>query len=209
MTTAELVAASAVIVPVGILVLTIRANRAAEIERENRQRAQDRRQRENEAQRVVVADLQAALMDLYLGTATAVMLTNYPKQVNPNGDMLRWDAPWFQSWLRDEQRVFVISSRLGNEELKQYAHDFVYNKNEIQSKIVVVDQSDPTELKKLFDEMAVEIGKAMELAGQLYQDFGPEDPDPPSPPPVDRLQCWRTGLVIRGGRERWLCNRLQ
>jgi hypothetical protein len=176
LTAAEWIALAAVVVPAGLLIVGIRLNRVLEIEREDRQRAEDRKRRENEAQRAVVADLQDALTDLQIGTGVAVSIANFPQQANPKGDKLDVDAAWYLDWLRAEQRVYVLSSRLGSEELKQHARDFVEYKNSIQSKIVVSDPKDLTGFKTLIEEIAVEIGKAQELAGRLYQDFGPVEP---------------------------------
>jgi hypothetical protein len=176
LTAAEWIALVAVVVPAGLLIVGIRLNRVLEIEREDRQRAEDRKRRENEAQRAVIAELQDALIDLQVGTAIAVLITNFPKKANPKGDKLDVDAPWYLDWLRAEQRVYVLSSRLGNEQLKQHAREFVEYKNSIQSKVVVTDPNDLTEFRKLMDEIAEDIGKSQELAGRLYQDFGPVEP---------------------------------
>lgn len=189
LTATEWIAIAAVIVPALLLVFGIRFNRVLEIEREDRQRSEDRRRREIEAQRTVAAGLQDALAELQVFTGIAVLITNYPERANPKGDKFDVEAPWFLSWLKAEQRVFVESSRLGNKDLKEYARDFVYYKNSIQSKIVVTDPADPEELRALFDEMAEKVAMAQELAGEVYQDFGPPQLG------VDRRPLWKRIVI--------------
>jgi hypothetical protein len=84
-------------------------------------------------------------------------------------------ADWFQDWLRAEQRVFVLSSRLQDDNLRKLAREFVYYKNTIQSKVVVGNPADTEGIRQLFGEMAEEVVKAMEYAGGLYQRLGIED----------------------------------
>ncbi len=140
--------------------------------RQNAEFADIRRRQKIDQQLAVVAELQDALSSLQIGTAMAVMITNYPSSTNPDGSKTDLFAGWFQDWLRNEQRVFVLTSRLQDEKLRELARQFVYYKNTIQSKVVVGDPADTAAIRKLFEEMSDEISKAMEYSGDLYQRLG-------------------------------------